>query len=108
MTEHTELPEDRVNAYLDVIDEHDRHSRLQYGENVHEYNNVPLARADLRDVLRELKSWRDRANELEAKVEEVRSYTAAHRFDIHMGAVEDMLAEEGDAEQGEPITAEND
>jgi len=49
-----EVPADRVRAYLDAIDEHDRHSRMQYGDDVHTYNDVPLARSDLRDMVNEL------------------------------------------------------
>ena len=47
-------PAERVQQYLDVIDEHNSGSRLQYADSVHSFNLVSLDRSDLRDLLREL------------------------------------------------------
>ena len=48
-------PAQRVQTYLDAIDEHDRNSGgIRYGDTVHGLNDIELTRTDLRDVMREL------------------------------------------------------
>lgn len=60
MTDSQYLPEDRVAAYLDKIDLVNALSpNLQYADEVHVIDDLPLSRSDLRDVLKELAMWRD-------------------------------------------------
>ncbi len=84
---NSELPQDRVTAYLDAVDVHDRRagSGWRYGDTIHSFNDLELTRQDIRDVLNELAEYQRLLIEIDTVLDEYEGAALIDRVREIMG-----------------------